>query len=618
VRVRDRPRTSPASRLILRASPGRLLALTALALVGGLVTAVSAVALQRLVDAIVGSGSGLAVGGYAAAIVAATLLGAGAPEVDRYLQGQIGRIAGAQIVGRLYERVGQETGVDRLEDPGYQDRLTLAGDAAAMAPQLLLRGALGLATAAVTAGSLTVVLLGVAWPLAVLALAGAVPVMAIEFRLARLNVSMLGRLAPIRRRREAYRSLICNPVAGKELRLFGLGDFFRHRMLADLDLANRHERDLERTTLRMQLIAAGVVGAMVVAAVAVVARGAAAGGTSAGQVVAVVTAFGGLTAALTGAVQALGQLRSGQQLVGAVDGICAPAAVVETPARPAAPLRQAVRLEDVWFRYRPDLPWILQGISLTIPAGGSVALVGLNGAGKSTLVKLLCRLYEPTRGRITWDGVDLPALDPVSLRDRIGAVFQDFATYDLTAAQNVGVGRLDHVDDRPRILDAIRRAHIERELAALPRGLDTMLSRLFFRDPEEVDDADTPLVLSGGQWQRVALARMLMRADCDLLLLDEPSSGLDAKAEHDLHRAVADTMIGGARVLISHRLSTVRHAQRIYVLAGGRVAESGSHRELMNSPGGRYAELFSLQAAGYADPDDDALEGAAAVPAQAG
>lgn len=613
----DRPRRSPALRSILRASPARLAVLTALSLVGGLVAAVSAIALQRLVDAIVGSGSGPEIGGYAAAIVAATLFGTGAPQVDQYLQGQIGRIAGARIVGRLYERVGKETGIDQLEDPHYQDRLALAGDAAELAPQLLLRGVLGLATAAVTTVSLSLVLLGVAWPLAVLALVGSIPLMAIEFRLARLNTTMLGRLAPIRRRREAYRSLICNPVAGKELRLFGLGDFFRGRMLDDLDLANRHERDLERTTLRMQLTAAGVVGAMVIVAVVVVARGATTGVTTAGEVVAVVTAFGGLTAALTGAVQALGHLRSSQQLVGAVDAICTPPATVEAPARPVAPLRNAIRLEDVWFRYRPDLPWVLQGVTLTIPAGGSVALVGLNGAGKSTLVKLLCRLYEPTRGRITWDGVDLAAVDPVSLRDRIGAVFQDFATYDLTAAQNVGIGRLEQLDDRARILEATRRAQIERELTALPRGLDTMLSRLFYRDPEEVDSADTPLVLSGGQWQRVALARMLMRADCDLLLLDEPSSGLDAKAEHELHRAVADTMIGGARVLISHRLSTVRHARRIYVLAGGRVVESGSHRELMNRPRGQYAELFTLQAAGYADPDG-ADDGAASVSARAG
>ena len=615
--MRDRCAPSATLRSILRASPARLLVLTALSLVGGLVAAVSAVALQRLVDAIVGSGSGPTIGGYAAAIVATTLFAAGAPQVDQYLQGQIARITGARIVGRLYERVGQETGVDRLEDPGYQDRLVLAGDAATMAPQLLLRGALGLATATVTTGSLALVLLGVAWPLAVLALAGSIPLVLIEFRLARLHVAMLGRLAPIRRRREAYRSLICNPVAGKELRLFGLGDFFRHRMLDDLDVANRHERDLERTTLRMQLTAAAVVGAMVIVAVVVVARGAAAGTTSAGQVVAVVTAFGGLTAALTGAVQALGHLRSSQRLVGAVDEICAPPAAVEAPVRAVEPLRHAIRLEDVWFRYRPDLPWVLKGVSLTIPAGGSVALVGLNGAGKSTLVKLLCRLYEPTRGRITWDGVDLAAIDPVSLRDRVGAVFQDFATYDLTAAHNVGIGRLEHLDDRPRILEATRRAQIDRELTALPRGFDTMLSRLFFRDPEEVDGSDTPLVLSGGQWQRVALARMLMRADCDLLLLDEPSSGLDAKAEHDLHRAIADTMIGGARVLISHRLSTVRHAQRVYVLAGGRVVEAGSHRELMGRPDGRYAELFTLQAAGYADPDTGA-DDTGAIPARAG
>jgi ATP-binding cassette subfamily B protein len=238
---------------------------------------------------------------------------------------------------------------------------------------------------------------------------------------------------------------------------------------------------------------------------------------------------------------------------------------------------------------------VLRGVSLAVPHGMATALVGLNGAGKSTLVKLLCRLYDPTRGSIHWDGVDLRELSVPQLRDRIGAVFQDYVSYDLSAAENIGLGDVAALADRTRIHAAAERAGIDATLDALPDGYDTMLSR------EYVDqDVATGVLLSGGQWQRVALARSLMRDGRDLLILDEPSSGLDAAAEHEIHRRLREHRAGTTSVLISHRLGAVRDADQIVVLSGGRVTECGTHEALL-AAGGEYARLFHLQADGYRD-----------------
>jgi ATP-binding cassette subfamily B protein len=270
--------------------------------------------------------------------------------------------------------------------------------------------------------------------------------------------------------------------------------------------------------------------------------------------------------------------------------------VLPAGQRPACgPLRRGIELRDVWFRYGEDRDWVLRGVSAELPFGQATGLVGVNGAGKSTLIKLLCRLYDPQRGTITWDGTDLRELDPDELRARLAVTFQDFLTYDLTVAENIGLGDLRGFTDRERITGAAAQVGLDPAVRRLPHGYDTIVSRTF----SAADGTDGAL-LSGGQNQRLALARTLMRGDADLLVLDEPSSGLDAEAEHRIHQVMQAYRRGRTSLLVSHRLSAVREADQILVLEAGQVAERGTHDELMTA-GGTYARLFGRQAGGYQD-----------------
>jgi ATP-binding cassette subfamily B protein len=270
---------------------------------------------------------------------------------------------------------------------------------------------------------------------------------------------------------------------------------------------------------------------------------------------------------------------------------------VNTAPLPA--LTRGIELRDVWFRYSDDHPWILRGLTLSIPYGEAVALVGLNGAGKSTLVKLLCRFYDPTKGAILWDGVDIRDVDPAELRARVSAVFQDHMSYDLSAAENVALGDLRRIDDRPAVERAARQAGVHDLLTSLPQGYETLLTRVFFGVSEEDDDAQAAgVVLSGGQWQRVAIARALLRDRPELMILDEPSSGLDPEAEYDIHTRTRASRAGRTSLLISHRLNTVRDADLIVVLEEGKIVEQGRHDDLMGRQS-TYARLFTLQSTGY-------------------
>jgi ATP-binding cassette, subfamily B, bacterial len=251
------------------------------------------------------------------------------------------------------------------------------------------------------------------------------------------------------------------------------------------------------------------------------------------------------------------------------------------------PMQQGFVFENVGFRYPETDIWALRHLSFTLHPGEKLALVGENGAGKTTLVKLLAHLYEPSEGRILLDGIDLCDYDPDDLRREIGIIFQDYVRFMFTASENIAIGNIGEKDNRPRIEDSAHKSLADTVVATLPKKYEQMLGKRFTGGVD----------LSGGQWQKVALARAYMR-EAQLIILDEPTASLDARAEHEVFVRFAELMKGKAAVLISHRFSTVRMADRILFLENGELLELGSHEELL-AQGGKYAELFRLQAKGY-------------------
>ena len=261
--------------------------------------------------------------------------------------------------------------------------------------------------------------------------------------------------------------------------------------------------------------------------------------------------------------------------------------VAAHPVPVPSPLTQGIEFKDVWFKYPDREDWALKGVSLKILPGEKIALVGPNGAGKTTLIKLLTRLYDPDRGQICLDGVDLRDYDPTGLRQRIGVIFQDFVRYHFTAGDNVGLGQIEAIDDQERIIGAAHKGGAHTVIDALPQKYQTMLGRWVEKGHE----------LSGGEWQKVALARAFMR-ECEILVLDEPTASLDAENELAVFQRFRELTVGKMAILISHRFSTVRMADRIFVIENGEITERGSHQELL-ALAGTYARLFTMQAESY-------------------
>jgi ATP-binding cassette subfamily B protein len=273
------------------------------------------------------------------------------------------------------------------------------------------------------------------------------------------------------------------------------------------------------------------------------------------------------------------------------DSVRAISAALPGKHNPAGLPRQEICFEHVSFAYPDSTRVIFDDLNLRIEAGRSLAIVGENGAGKTTLVKLLARLYEPTVGRITVDGTDLRELEPAAWHQRIAAVFQDFAQFELSAYDNVAFGALRAADDLQAVERATEQAGATDFIRRLPQGWSTPLSRELTHGSQ----------LSGGEWQRLALARALfaVRAGAGVLILDEPTASLDVRGEAEVYQRFLDLTRGVTTIVISHRFSTVRRADRIVVIEGGQVVESGSHAELLDFRGGRYAQMYTLQAARF-------------------
>ncbi|GAA3223847.1 ABC transporter ATP-binding protein [Nonomuraea helvata] len=571
----------------------------AFTLLGMATTPVAVAWLTKLViDGLTGAASlsellGLAAGLAGTGVVAATL-----PHASRYLGSQIGRAIAATTTDRLFAATARFPGLRPFEDPRFLDRLRLAQEGMSRADGIVTE-AFGLVRSAVTVIGFVGSVLVLSPAMTLIVLCAAVPALIAQLKLSRRRTTLMWEIGPAERRQLFYSTLLSTIEAAKEIRLFNLGGFLRGRLMAELSTAQAGKRRMDRKELSAEgalaLLSAVVTGGGLVWAIAAARTGTLTVGDVSMFTVAVVAVQGGLDTLVNGIAITDHNLRLFGHYVAVVRA--EPDLVVPTAPAPLPPLRRGIELRDVWFRYSDDHPWILRGVDLFIPYGAAVALVGLNGAGKSTLVKLLCRFYDPSRGAILWDGADLRDVRPEALRERISGVFQDHMAYDFSARDNVGVGDVGARDDLNRIRAAARKAGVDELLAALPRGYDTLLTRMFTSE-EDREDSSTGVVLSGGQWQRTALSRAFFRDGRDLMILDEPSSGLDPEAEADVHARMRQYRTGQTSLLISHRLNTVRDADLIVVLKDGVVAERGSHDELM-AVDGTYARLFRLQARGY-------------------
>ncbi len=479
--------------------------------------------------------------------------------------------------------------LEQFESADQQDRLDRARRQVT-GRSSILQLVFGQAQDAVTAVVLAVGFAAYApWLLAGLALA-LVPAALGELHFNREGYRLAFGRTPERRQVDYLRYLGASVETAKEIKLFALEDFLGARFAALSALMYGETRRLAARRAAWGGLFATLSALAYYAGYTVILWRALAGAITVGDLGFLAGSLLRLRSLLEGLLLGLSQLAAQAAYLDDLFSFFDIQPAIRSPAQPVpfpVPIRSGIRFEDVGFRYRDAERWAVRHLDLEIRAGEVVALVGENGAGKTTIVKLLSRLYDPTEGRVTIDGIDLRHFDLDALRARVALILQDFVHYSFSASENIGVGSISRRDERGRIVHAAERALADRVIDRLPQGYDQPLGRRF-KDGVE---------LSGGEWQKVAIARAYMR-EGDVLVLDEPTAALDARAEYEVFLRFRDLSRGRTCLLISHRFSTVRMADRIVVLDGGRVAEAGSHDELL-ARGGRYAALFELQAVGY-------------------
>ena len=479
--------------------------------------------------------------------------------------------------------------LEDFENPELQDKLDRARRQT-MGRMNLMSQLFGQAQDAITVASFATGLLVYAPWLIVLLAVALVPAFIGEAHFNALNYSLNFQWTPERRQLEYLRQMGASVETAKEVKIFRLNQFLitRFRALSDKFHAANRLLAGKRAFWGTLLAALGTLGYYI--AYAYIAWRTVKGDFSIGDLTFLAGSFRRLRQLLESLLIGFSQV-AGQALY--LDDLYSFFSIEpEIRSKPGAilvprPLDRGFVFDDVGFRYPDTEQWALRGLSFELRAGEVLALVGENGAGKTTLVKLLARLYDPDEGRILLDGRDLRDYDLDDLRANIGVIFQDFVRYHLTVAENIGVGQIDDMANLPRIREAARRAMADQLIDGMPDGYDQLIGRRF----------KTGIDLSGGQWQKIAIARAYMR-DAQVMILDEPTAALDARSEFEVFQRFKELSDQRTAVLISHRFSSVRMADRILVLADGRLEASGTHESLM-AQGGRYAELFELQAAGY-------------------
>jgi ATP-binding cassette subfamily B protein len=588
--LRDLPKlVADSLRLVWAAGRNQFLVTAGLQLVTAFGIAAQLFITKALLDSVLGAGGTddfasllPELAALVAITVALDLAGAIVAEQSRVLGELVGR--------RAFDRVlDVSTRIELLafESPDFYDQLTRARAQGMFRSLQTVNGLIGLVGSAVAAAGIVIALFALQPLLLPLVIVGYVPLLLVSARNSRDLYRFVRGMTPNERQRDYLGSVLTRRDPAKEVRAFGTAGFLRSRYDRLYDERIQELRSLARRRTWRSLVgslASAAVTALTVAALAYLfVSGRMDVGTAGAAVFGLYQLGGrlrGLYSSATSLYEATLFIRdyaSFLELEPSLDG---------SPR--SAPRRfERLAAEDVWFTYPDADEPAVAGVSLEIDAGEVVALVGENGSGKTTLAKIVAGLYRPQAGRVLWDGVDVADVDQDELRESIAVIFQDFQRYLLPARENIGMGRHARIDDVEAIVTAAERADAHDFLSGLPESYETMLGREFAGGYD----------LSIGQWQRVALARAFFR-DAPLVILDEPTASLDARAESRLFDRMRELLQGRSVLLISHRFSSVRSADRIYVLEEGRVVEHGSHDELM-AGGDRYADLFTLQARAY-------------------
>jgi ATP-binding cassette subfamily B protein len=476
-----------------------------------------------------------------------------------------------------------------FEDPVFYDKLDRA--------RRQTTGRMGLLAALLNIGQDTVTLASLStglivfspWLMALLA-AAVIPSFLGETHFTSLAYSVLYKRTPERRKLDYLRLLGASVQSAKEVKIFGLGAYLsKHYDQVSTDIFNENKA----LAIRRAIVGSGlnvVSTGGYYGAYAVVLAQTLAGAVSLGSFTFLTGAFNRSRAYIEKILSGFNDISEQAVFLKDLFEFFAmePTIAASPHALPAPrPIRQGFEFRNVAFAYSGSDRTVIQNINFSLHPQEKLALIGLNGAGKTTLTKLLARLYDPTEGQILLDGIDLREYDVEDLRREIGVIFQDYMRYDLLVRENIGFGKVDSLGDQSRVESAAVKSLAKSVIDRLPDGYDQMVGRRF----------EGGVDLSGGEWQKFALARAYMR-DAQLLILDEPTATLDARAEFEVFQRFSELTRERMAILISHRFSTVRMADRILVLADGSIQEQGTHEQLL-SLGGRYAELFELQAAGY-------------------
>jgi ATP-binding cassette subfamily B protein len=481
-----------------------------------------------------------------------------------------------------------EIDLEYYENPHYYDTLHRAQQEAPYRPARIVKGLISACQSGLSLAAMAALLLSFHWGIALVLFVAVVPEAMVQLKYANMMYAWRRSRTPTERYAQYYDWMMTGTAHAQELRLFDLGGLFM-RQFRDLRERLRRERFaiIERRS-KVEFGTQALATVAVFGAYALIAYRAVGGAITLGDLVMYFGAFQRGQEFLRQFLRSLAGLYEDNLFLANLYEFLDLKRKLAEPAQPKPvphPLRKGIVFESVSFSY--GAKEALAGVDLVIPAGKTVALVGENGSGKTTLIKLLARLYDPNVGRITLDGIDLREFATAALRREISVIFQDYVRYNLTARENIWFGNVDSSPDAERIARAANHAGAGELIRGLPRGYETVLGK-WFDDGEE---------LSVGEWQKIALARALLR-DAQIVVLDEPTSAMDAAAEYEVFQRFHQLANGRTAILISHRLSTVKMADYIYVLHAGRVVESGTHGELVRKDG-TYAHLFATQASGY-------------------